>query len=262
MSDEETKKKFIHAWVSAKVLYALAPFLKQASELVYSDFAFMNQMSTGHFGCYLLPAEKGIAVVAVEAAAILAIRDEQGQASEPLKLTFPNKMLDALTPRIVTLFNENGMPFEVESEPKADRVLCSDGFGMVFPNKEQQKKLEGCLGTWFNGDHGNVIDQGSYRAERVDAAFISTVVGRSIAKAAAVNTVALNPWLLGPIAEAAQRIGATIECTLGGDTDPVAIRSADDSMFALLMPMKRDEHGPSPLIDILTGGNKAATASA
>lgn len=259
MSNEETKKKFIHASVSAKVLFALTPLLKQASELAHSDFAFINQMSTEHFGCYLLPAEKGIAVVVVENAALLAIRDEEGQVSEPLRVTFPNQMLEALAPRMVTLFNENGIPFEVESAPKAVRVLCSDGFGMVFPDKNQSEKLEGCLGTWFNGDHDNFIDEGSYRAARVDAEFISKVVSRTIAQASEVSTVALNPWLLGPIAEAAQRMGTAIECTLSGDSDPVSIRSADDSMFGLLMPMKRDERGPAPLIEILTG-KKAASA--
>jgi hypothetical protein len=262
MSEDKPKKKYLHASVSARVLYALTPLLKHCVELAHSDYAFMSQMQTQHFGCYLLPAEKGVVVIAVESATMLAIKDEDGSASEPLKVTFPNEMLDVLAPRVVVLRNENGMPFEVESEPKADRVLCSDGFGIVFLDKQQSKKFDGCLGTWFNGDHGNVIDEGSYRLTPTDAGFIAKVVEGSTTLTGTGRTVALNPWLLAPIAEAARRMGTSYELTLGGESDPVALRSADDSMFGLLMPMKREERGPSPLIDILTSKANATSQPA
>ena len=265
--DKETanKKKFIHANVSARVLYALTPLLKQTQEFAHSDYAFFNQMQTQYFGCYLLPADEGVLVAVVQGALLLAIRDEKGIASEPLKVTFPDEMLDALKPKVVMMWNENGMPFEVEMEPKAERILCSEGFGIVFPNKKETEKLEGSLGTWFNGDHSNVIDTGSYRAEFADVEFIARVVARPIAKTEPVNTVALNPELLTLMTEAAHRMNTAIDVTVGGKDDPIVIRSWDDSMYGLLMVLKekdqREERGPSPLIDILTGKNKAASAT-
>lgn len=132
----------------------------------------------------------------------------------------------------------------------------------MFLDKEASERYEGSMGTWFNGDHRNMIDSTSYRAETVDVAFISRVVERSLNHTETVSRVQLNPALLKPFTEAANRLGVSIDVTLGGAEDPISIRSSDDSVYGLIMPMKREERGPSPLIDMLSGKEKATMAAA
>lgn len=263
MTDEK-EKKFMHARVSARVLYALTPLIQQANDLAHSLLAFYNQMDTRRFGCYLLPADEGILAVVVQGSVLLAIRDPKGLTSEPLKVNFPDGLLEKVAPRFVSLCTQDGDPFEVESEPKAEFVLCSEGFGIVFLGKEAAEKYEGgAMGTWFNGDHGNMIDSTSYRAETPDITFISKVIERAAAtQTQPISAASLNPALLKPITEAACRMGLSVDLAMGGAEDPVTIRSSDDSMFGLLMPMKSEQRGPSPLIDILSRKEKAATATA
>ena len=261
-NESTTTKRHKSASVSARVVYALTPMIRMVEEWAESDYAFMNQMDTRLLGCYLLPAEKGVVLCVVHSGALIAVLDPDGHSTEQLKVTFPDGLLDVLVPRTIKLANENGIPFEVEIEPHADRVLCAEGFGIVFLNKEQSEKYEGCLGTWFNKDHGNVIDLASYRLDSVDASFLAKAVNRPATGDAPLSTAALNPYLLEPISQAATRLGAVLQFSLSKAGEAITFRSSDDdTVYGLLMPMDKEERGPSPLVDVIVSRPKAATAA-
>jgi hypothetical protein len=240
-SSEAEPKPRIFASVSAKTLAALTPMIRETQDFAHSEYAFMSQMPTRLFGTYLLPLEKGVLLVVVGHCRVLAVFDAEGRASAALKIYFPDGLLDTVQTKTVSLVNENGISFEVEVEPKPSLVHCSDGFAIVFADhqeKWQQERFDGCFGTWFNGDHGNVIDSGSYRAELANLSRIKTVIEASLDDAPeSLEAIDINSGFLTAISHAANALGTTLSFRFYGRTRPIKFFSTtNENLFGFLMP--------------------------
>jgi hypothetical protein len=232
------ERKMVHARIAPRFVHALAPLIRQVDEMAHSDYFFFNQVNTRSFGSYLIPVEQGGVILAVvDSYRFFAVLDPKGDSTESIKVHFPDPMLDALAPKVVTLSSEDGVPFEVEAEPKADCVLITDILGFVGLDKTAEKKWKGCMGSWLNGDHGNVIDMTSYRAEPANASFIGRVVKSSDSQPR--SALQLNPHLLTPLSEAANRLGVLLDFQFGGEGGPVTLRSRGDvEAFGMIMPVE------------------------
>lgn len=239
---EQPKRKYLNARVSAKVIYALSPLMRRAFEFAHSELAFFNQINTSYLGTYLIPAEPGLIVAVTDGHRLVALRDPKGFASETMKVNFPDAMLERIVPPDLHLVNENGQAFPVESELKAEVVHCTDIFGMVCPSKEASEKYDGVLGSWMNGDYGNVIDSASYRCEPARVDFISNAISASRKPdTSSASTVNLNLALFEELAIVARRLDILVEVKLQTD-GAVVIRSVPgDELFALVAPCKHEE---------------------
>lgn len=246
------ERKRVSASVSAKTINALAPLIRQVAEMTWSDVNFMRQVETRHFGVYLMPVVEGILIAVVDNARIVIVRDPKGHASEVIKVHFPTGLLDAIKPRVVELFDENGTAFEVESDPKAGLIFCNELFGMVAIDTEGEKKYKGVLGTWANGDHGNVIDAGSWRAEPADVAFIRNCASKLLKETPApIKSITINPALLAPICQVAESLWQTpVEFQFTKSGAVIIRSSAHSALLAFLMPMLVGERGVTHSIEL------------
>lgn len=234
----EGKRKSLCGRIAPRFVNALAPMIRQVDEMAHSDFFFMSQVDTRRFGSYLIPGGSGGVVLAVvDSYRVLAVLDPDGDATEPLKVHFPDAMLDAIQPRMISLANQDGVGFQVEAEPKPHSIFISDICTIVALDRDGDKKYGGCIGSWMNNDLGNYIDLASYRAEPADIEFIKRAVHASLENRGGCSALQLNPRLLTPMCEAADRLGAMLDFSFAGDGGAVAIRSLGDvQMFGLIMP--------------------------
>lgn len=242
----EKEKRSVHAHVTAANINALAPLIREVQEFAHSEYAHFNQMPTHKFGTYLIPQEKGVIVAVCDAYRMLAVHDREGVATEPVKVYFPDGLLDKLNPHVVTLANENGSPFDVTCEPKAGLLHITEGFCIVFPDNAE--KYEGSMGTWFNGDHGNFTDGTSFRAEPADVSFLGTK------KEVELKSTDFNPYLLTNIFKAADTLGRVV--TL--DYDSGVLEISGDGLCGYVMPCQRKEPKSDFVKDALLSFREAA----
>lgn len=232
---EETKKETLSGSLSANVLNALAPMIRETQDYSHSMEFFCNQMSESRCTTYLIPADPGVVVCVVDPHRMLAAHDPSGYASRVMRVYFPDGLLDAVKPKTVSLCDENGVAFEAECEPKPERVMLFDGFGSVFPSGEAVNKWEGSFGTWFNGDHGNMRDGASYRAEAGDVSFIPQTLSADLGPEAA--SADINLALLTPFCHASDVLGLPVRVSMRGEV--VCFYSTDGgTLFGMVAPLK------------------------
>jgi len=243
------KPKF--AAISALVIEALAPMLRECDESSSSMAAFINQAPTEDLGLYILPSRdgsKGTLVVAVEQHRMVAIADPNGRAKEALKIYLPKGAIKAATRKTTTLQDENGEAFSVVVQPAPGMLHCSDGFVMIATDQKhewQQKEFPGTLGSWFNGDHENYIDMASYRMEDAKDEMVKTI-NSLIDEARAANSVnsgslKINLGQISAIAHAAQIYEQAYRVGQSAEGRPLCFRSEDGNVLGVLMPLKDGE---------------------
>jgi len=235
----------VSASVSASTLEAMTPLIKEVYDFAFIDYAFMSQMPTELFGTYLIPADKGVLLVALDSYRCVAVHDPEGHASRPVKVHFPDGLLDAVKAKTVSLVDENGAVFDVACEPLPGPVICNELFAMLAP--KDIEKWKGTIGTWANEDYLNVIKAESWRAEPFDIKRVWAVLHKSVSgQYEAVGDILLNPSLLGSICHAAQALGVALRFQFSGNEQPVEILSSDGGkMFGFVMPMRETELKPA-----------------
>jgi hypothetical protein len=232
------KRKVLCGRIAPRFVNALAPMMRQVFDMAHCDFFFMNQVDTRRFGTYLIPAAKGVILAVVDSYRVLAALDPEGDVTEPLKVHFPDAMLAAIKPRMLTLTNQDGEPFEIEMEPKPHSVFVNDICTIVSLDRQADKKHGGLIGSWMNNDDiAHVIDLSSYRAEIADVDFIRKVIKASVENRGPCPALQVNPRLLKPICEAADSLGVMLEFSFAADNGAIAIRSTGEiELFGLIMP--------------------------
>lgn len=243
------KPKF--AAISAIVIEALAPMLRECDESSLGMAAFINQVPTESLGLYVLPprdGSKGTLVVAVEQHRMIAIVDPDGHAREALKIHLPKGAIKAAIRKTTILQDENGIALSVVMQPAPSLLHCSDGFVMVAADHQhewQQKEFPGMLGTWFNNDHGNVIDMASYRMEPAKEKMVQSLLGlvteASITSGINNNGLKINLSQLSAIAQVAEIYPQSYHVIQSAEDRPLCFRSDDGNVFGVLMPLKDKE---------------------
>lgn len=246
-TDEPKRLSFT---VSAKIINALSPLIHQVQEMKFGEAAFFNQVDTQRFGIYVIPESEGVIVAVVDNVRMIAVRDPEGRASEAVRVYFPSGLLDTIKPRLVTLVTEDASSFQIESPPFAHRIFGTEMFGLVSIDAESEAKWKGGLGSWFNGDHGNVRDMSTWRTEAADVSFISHVVGLAKERKAA-KAIMINPALLAPVADVARALDVTLEIIFADTNGSVVLRSARTNvMWGLIMPLGYQERKDAHQIEV------------
>jgi hypothetical protein len=236
----------LSASVSATVLDALGPMIREVQDFAGSDMAFMSQWDPRKVGTYLIPQEKGTLVLVLDYCRLLVLRDTEGMATEPIKLYLPDDLLAAAAIKHVRMVGE-GDSFEVEVQPRPGRLVVAGDLAMLTPHcpEEWQKTaFDGLLGTWHNQDHGIVIMADSFRAERVDLAFIGAILRKAYALPSMPTTwVSVDLTRLAAFAHAAKRLNqAFVVGFHADDKHPQPIMTFHSSpgadLFGLLMPLE------------------------
>jgi hypothetical protein len=241
--------------------------MRETFDFAHSEVAFFNQMPTGRFGTYVIPAEQGVVVMVCDHCRLVAVHDPDGYADTCLKVNLPDGMLDAVQQKFVSLTDE-GSSYEVEVLPAPRAAHCADGFGLVFGSKDG-KELNACFGSWFNQDSGNVIRSDSYRLEVADMRGITRMLEHVFeTEQEAVADVDLNPHALIAICKAAKQLDTVLTFSFHGSSGAIQISSqSNPSLFALVMPMKREgqveatSHPARDALHVLTQEAKSSEAS-
>lgn len=231
---EDAAKVRLFGSLSAKVLHALAPMICETQDYSHSMEFFCSQTSDKYCATYLVPAKTGAILVAVDPHRMLAVHDPEGYASCVMRVYFPDTLLNAVEPKTVTLQNENGCGFTVECEPKPKLLTLTDGFGLLYP--ENIEKWEGSLGTWFNGDHGNVRASASYRNEPAHVPFMSQLVNANFGDTTSDVDVDLSK--LAPMCHAAKTLGLAVRLTLYAGKAIRLLSTDGGTFFGVLAPLE------------------------
>jgi hypothetical protein len=231
----EEKRETLFGSLSAKVLHALAPMIRETQDYSHSMEFFCSQTPDAYCATYLVPANPGAILAVCQPFRMLAVHDPSGYADRVMRVYFPDEMLDAVKPKTVTLRDENGCAFTVECEPRPGRVHVTDGFGSVFPFPEDMKKWEGAFGTWFNGDTPGVRDAASFRNEAASIPFVKTML-QANESGDLKTAVDVDLSKLAPMCHAAEALGLPVRITLLDGA--VRLLSTDGgTLFGMLAPL-------------------------
>lgn len=245
---EPNKEKRDSATISAKTIEALTPMIREVNALMWSEEYFARQIPSNYLGTFILPQEKGILVAVVDACRILAIHDKEGYATRSLRVHLPDELLNAAQTKRVSLVDENGIVFEVDSQPRPHQVFCVDLFGMVTVEHKQpwqEEAFPGVFGSWHNRDYDNVRDMSSYRFEVASTKHIEDLIASlTFAAGYAEAPPYVDLTKLTAFCKAAEQFGLSFKMQFGGEDKPLVFRTEGDQILGVLMPISIvDEEG-------------------
>ncbi|HYE72604.1 MAG TPA: hypothetical protein VEF04_04700 [Blastocatellia bacterium] len=239
MTETEKKEKPIHATISAKVLDALGPMIKEVQDFIHSEEAFYGQVQRQAFGLHVVPAEKGTIVAVIDTCRMLAVHDPEGSASEAIRLHLPDDLIDAAAIKQITLRDENDSPFMVDVHPKPHHLFCHNGFGLLLlekPSDWHKEQYEGVLGSWHNGDTGSTINLDSYRCEPATLKHVRVMLSK-LPSIEAASGAMIDLSKLETMGYAARRLGIPVNLMFAGEKGCIRMYSEHEGFFGLLMPL-------------------------